>query len=123
MRIAELEQVGIRTPSPHRSMPHNGSRISGEPSLEVWIDSTARGAMRHELYYAEDEGRSIEDSGGRDGLGYGSSVCIRLLCGALLAASRHPIEISHRIAAAAELIAASNRSTPVFRPEISGAFG
>ena len=60
-------------------MPHNGSRISGEPSLKSLGESTAAGASPHELPYPEPEGRRIEGGGVRDGLVRGSSVCSRLL--------------------------------------------
>ena len=61
--------------------PHNGSRISGEPLLENFGESTAPGARLHESPYPKPEGRRIEGGGARDGLGQGSSVCIRWLCG------------------------------------------
>ena len=63
-------------------MPHNGSRISGEPLLKSFDESTAGAARPHEPSYPEPEGRRIEGGGARDGLDQGSSVCIRLLCGA-----------------------------------------
>jgi len=48
--------------------PHNGSRISGEPSLKRLGDCTRAGASRHEPPYAEPEGRSVEGGEARDGL-------------------------------------------------------
>jgi hypothetical protein len=45
-------------------------------------ESTAAGAILHESSYPEPEGRRIEGGEVRDGLAQGSSVCIRLLCGA-----------------------------------------
>ena len=62
-------------------MPHNGSRISGEPLLKSFDESTAAGARPHEPPYPEREARRIEGGEGRDGLVQGSSVCILLLCG------------------------------------------
>ena len=37
-------------------LPHNGSRISGEPLLKSFGESTTAGASRHELPYPEREG-------------------------------------------------------------------
>ena len=62
-------------------MPHNGSRISGEPLLKSFGEGTQVVASRHELPYPEREARRIEGGRVRDGLVQGSSVCIRLLCG------------------------------------------
>ena len=62
-------------------MPHNGSRISGEPLLRSFGESTAVAARLHEPPYPEREARRIEGGGAGDGLGQGSSVCSRLLCG------------------------------------------
>ena len=64
-------------------MLHNGSRISGEPSLKSSGESTGAGACRHELPYPERVVRRIEGSGARDGHVQGSSVCSRWLDGAL----------------------------------------
>jgi hypothetical protein len=50
-------------------MPHNGSRISGEPLLKSFDDCTRAGASRHEPNYAKAEGRSVEGGEARDGCG------------------------------------------------------
>ena len=44
-------------------VPHNGSRISGEPLLKSFGESTEAGARPHELPYPEPEGRRIEGGG------------------------------------------------------------
>ena len=62
-------------------MPSNGSRISSEPLLKSFGESTQVGARRHEPPYPQFAGRRIEGGRARDGLGQGSSVCILLLCG------------------------------------------
>jgi hypothetical protein len=62
-------------------MPHNGSRISGDPLLKGFDESTTVGAKRHEPPFPEPEGRRIEGGEARDGLAQGSSVCSRWLCG------------------------------------------
>jgi hypothetical protein len=52
-------------------MSHNGSRISGEPLLESFDESTAVAAKPHELPYPEPAGERIEGGEARDGLGHG----------------------------------------------------
>ena len=61
-------------------LPHNGSRISGEPLLKSSGEGTQGDASRHEPSYPEPEGRRIEGGEARDGHAQGSSVCSRLLC-------------------------------------------
>ena len=55
-------------------MPHNGARISGDPSLKSFDESTRAGASRHEPPFPEPEGRRIEGGEARDDLGQGSSA-------------------------------------------------
>ena len=55
-------------------LPHNGSRISGDPLLKGFDESTRAGASRHEPPFPEREARRIEGGGARDGLGQGSSA-------------------------------------------------
>jgi len=50
-------------------MPPNGSRISGEPLLKRFDESTQSGARRHEPPYPEPAGRRIEGGEARDGFG------------------------------------------------------
>jgi hypothetical protein len=50
--------------------------------LKSFDESTTVNARRHESPFPEPEGRRIEGGEARDGLDQGSSVCIRLLCGA-----------------------------------------
>ncbi len=64
-------------------MPANGSRISGEPSLKSFDESTRAGANQHEPPDPEREARRIEGGEAGDGLVQGSSVCSRLLDGVI----------------------------------------
>ena len=53
---------------------HNGARISGDPSLKIFDESTRADASRHEPPFPERAARRIEGGGARDGLGQGSSA-------------------------------------------------